>query len=191
MNAGILDALNLGWKLAFAGDPGEHADLLDSYEKERRPVARQVLALTHLVFFAEAATNPVPAFLRGTLVPLTAPAIPALLKQPLLMAQVVRLLSQRWVRYRHSALSVEGTPVGRGPRSGDRLPDEDLTYDGTAARLHELTARPGLHVLLERDSEALDRTVLGRHVTVHRISSWPGRGLIAGRPIVCDRLPER
>lgn len=182
MNTGILDAVNLGWKLALAGEHGQHTPLLDSYDRERRPVARQVLAMTHMVFFAEASTNPLPAFLRGTLVPLAAPVLPLLLRQPLLMAQLVRLLSQRWVRYRHSALSVEGTPTGRGPRPGDRLPDEDVTHDGQPARLHQLTAQPGVHVLLERDAQTIEARLLGPRVTVHRISSWPGHGLVAVRP---------
>lgn len=182
MNTGILDAVNLGWKLAFASDECDHPDLLASYERERRPVARQVLALTHLVFFAEASTHPLPSFLRGTLVPLAAPALPLLLRQPRLMAQVVRMLSQRWVRYRHSPLSVEGTPSnGRWPRPGDRLPDQEVTYGGRVVRLHEVTARPGVHVLLERDAGALDARRLGRHVLVHRMSS-PGGGLVAVRP---------
>ena len=182
MNTGLLDAVNLGWKLAFAGGAGEHADLLDSYEQERRPVARQVLALTHLVFLAEASTNPLSRFLRGRLVPLAAPALPVALRQRLLMAQVVRLLSQGWVRYRHGALSVEGTPAGSGPRPGDRLPDEEVVYDGRGVRLHEVIARPGVHILLRRDAEALDERLLGDHATVHRIDSWPGRGLVAVRP---------
>jgi 2-polyprenyl-6-methoxyphenol hydroxylase-like FAD-dependent oxidoreductase len=182
MNNGILDAVNLGWKLAFAAPSGAPAELLDSYEQERRPVARQVLALTHLVFFAEASTNLLPAFVRGTLVPLAAPAVPLVLKQRLLMAKVIRLLSQGWVRYRHSPLSVEGKPGGHGPRPGDRLPDGDVMCDERAVRLHDLTARPGITVLLDRDSESLDPRLLGPHVTVHRISGWPGRGLIAVRP---------
>ncbi len=182
MNTGILDAVNLGWKLAFARDSSAHTTLLDSYERERRPVARQVLALTHLVFFAEASTNPLPAFLRGTLVPLAAPALPVLLRQRLLMAEVVRVLSQMWVRYRHSALSVEGGPGGRGPRPGDRLPDGEVTCGGRRLRVHELTAQPGVHVLLERDARALDEALLGPHVLVHRIGSWPGRGSLAVRP---------
>ena len=33
---------------------------------ERRPAARQALALTHLVFFAEASTHPLPSFVRGS-----------------------------------------------------------------------------------------------------------------------------
>ncbi len=182
MNTGILDAVNLGWKLALAAGGGRHDDLVDSYERERRPVARQVLALTHLVFFAEASTNPLPAFLRGTLVPLAAPALPFLLRQRLLMAEVVRILSQRWVRYRSSPLSVEGSPGGRGPRPGDRLPDEDVTHERRRVRLHELTARPGVHVLLRRDAAPVDHRLLGSHVAVHRIDSWPGDGLLAVRP---------
>ncbi|WP_312871587.1 FAD-dependent monooxygenase [Amycolatopsis acididurans] len=182
MNTGILDGLNLGWKLAFARRPGPHATLLDSYEQERRPAAWQVLALTHLVFFAEASTSRLPALLRGTVIPLLAPLFPVLLKEPHLMAQVVRLLSQRWVRYRTSPLSVQGRPGGPGPRPGDRLPDEDVVCEGQAVRLHELTASPGIHLLVARDGPALDGTPLGEHVTVHRISSWAGTGLLAARP---------
>ena len=44
MNTGIQDAVNLGWKLAYAihghGEPGL---LLDSYEAERRPIAHEVV----------------------------------------------------------------------------------------------------------------------------------------------------
>ena len=141
MNTGILDAVNLGWKLAFASDGADHPELLDSYEQERRPVARQVLALTHVVFFAEASTNPVAAFLRGTLVPRVAPAVPVLLRQRLLLAEVVRLLSQGWVRYRSSPLSVDGARGGAGPHPGDRLPDSDVVSGGHRLRLHELTAQ--------------------------------------------------
>ncbi|WP_254185626.1 FAD-dependent monooxygenase [Nocardioides panacis] len=182
MNAGILDAVNLGWKLAFAGPSGPCNDLLASYGAERRPVARQVLALTHLVFFAEASANPLSAYLRGTLLPLAAPVLPALVRQRRLMAQVVRLLSQGWVHYRSSPLSVTGTPPGDGPRPGDRLPDQEVTHDLGKLRLHELTARPGVHVLLQRDALPVDRLRLGALVSVHRISSWPGRGLLAVRP---------
>jgi 2-polyprenyl-6-methoxyphenol hydroxylase-like FAD-dependent oxidoreductase len=183
MNTGILDAVNLGWKLAFASDDAPHTVLLDSYEPERRPVARRVLALTHVVFFAEASTSAVPSFVRGAMLPLLAPAIPAILRQQLPLAQVVRLLSQRWVRYRRSTLSVEGSPGGPpGPRPGDRLPDQEVTCDGRRSRLHELTARPGVHILLAREAHTLDQAQLGRQVSQHRISSWPGRGLMAVRP---------
>lgn len=36
MNTGIQDAVNLGWKLAFAASATDRAALLDSYDLERR-----------------------------------------------------------------------------------------------------------------------------------------------------------
>ena len=43
LNLGIGDAMNLGWKLAAEIQGHAAADLLDSYQGERRPVAEQIL----------------------------------------------------------------------------------------------------------------------------------------------------
>ncbi|MGV9836434.1 rifampin monooxygenase [Nocardia niigatensis] len=43
LNLGVQDAFNLGWKLAAAVNGWAPADLLDTYESERRPVAAGVL----------------------------------------------------------------------------------------------------------------------------------------------------
>lgn len=43
LNLGLGDAMNLGWKLAATLRGDAAAGLLDSYERERRPVAEQVL----------------------------------------------------------------------------------------------------------------------------------------------------
>jgi putative heme-binding domain-containing protein len=72
MNAAIQDAANLGWKLAFATSGPADGTLLESYDRERRPVARQLLALTDLAFWAEAGTGPIPSALRARLAPLIA-----------------------------------------------------------------------------------------------------------------------
>lgn len=58
MNTGIQDAYNLGWKLA-AVLGGADPDLLDTYELERRPVARAVLddSTTRLHQFMRDAAN--------------------------------------------------------------------------------------------------------------------------------------
>jgi 2-polyprenyl-6-methoxyphenol hydroxylase-like FAD-dependent oxidoreductase len=183
MNAAIQDAANLGWKLAFAASrPGSDAPL-DSYDTERRPVARQVLGMTHLVFWGEAATGPIPALLRSQVAPLVTPAIPMLMRRRRLVAEGVRVLSQLRVSYRGSPLSVEGTPQpGRGPRAGDRLPDETVRSAGHSIRLHELLARPGVHVLLDCDADLPGTLPLGPLVHLHRITSNPGRGLLTVRP---------
>src|SRR5579884_564027 len=174
MNTGIQDAANLGWKLAFAASGTASAALLGSYDLERRPVARRVLALTHVAFWGEASTHPLPSLLRGVLAPLGAPAIPALLSRPRLVAAGVRVLSQLWVAYPGSQLSVEGRPgLGAGPRAGQRLPDAVVTGDGRRVRLHDLLAGPGVHVLLQRDAAPIRAEVLGPRVVVHRLSSAP------------------
>ena len=73
MNTGIQDAINLGWKLAFAPTAADRESLLDSYDRERRQVARATLALTQVAFWLEASTGPLPALLRSVVAPLGAP----------------------------------------------------------------------------------------------------------------------
>ncbi|MDO8150943.1 FAD-dependent monooxygenase [Isoptericola sp. b408] len=183
MNTGILDGVNLGWKLAFAASGcGDPEALLDSYGLERRPVDRRVLALTHLVFYGEASTTPLPTLLRGTLLPWAAPLVPTVTAQPRVMALLVRLLSQDWTNYRSSPVSADGTSARRSPRPGRHLPDRAVVHEGRRRRLHELTAHPGIHLLLDRDAPAPDARGLGPWVSTHRLQSSPGHGLVAVRP---------
>jgi 2-polyprenyl-6-methoxyphenol hydroxylase-like FAD-dependent oxidoreductase len=182
MNAAIQDAANLGWKLAFATSGPADGPLLESYDRERRPVSRQLLALTDLAFWAEAGTGPVPSALRARLAPLVAPLAPALTRGRL-AASGIRLLSQLNASYRGSPLSVEGTPRPPGsPRAGDRMPDRLVRADERSVRLHELLAWPGVHILLDRDADRLEDLAPGRFVTVHRLTSVPGRGITVVRP---------
>ncbi|MFD8953356.1 FAD-dependent monooxygenase [Streptomyces xanthophaeus] len=46
LSTGVLDALNLGWKLALAVHGSAGAQLLDTYDLERRPAARRVVENT-------------------------------------------------------------------------------------------------------------------------------------------------
>lgn len=102
------------------------------------------VAHADMIFWAEAATDPVASLLRGVLVPLAAPLLPAVLGWRRLVAAGVRVLAQFPVGYRASPLSSEGAPPPTGtPRAGDRLPDEEVTVRGHRVRLHELLARPG------------------------------------------------
>jgi 2-polyprenyl-6-methoxyphenol hydroxylase-like FAD-dependent oxidoreductase len=183
MNTAIQDAANLGWKLAFAASSPGSAALLGSYDTERRPVAVQVLGMTHLVFWGEAATGPIPALLRGTLAPCAAPALPALTRRRRVVAEAIRVLSQLRVNYRGSPLSMEATPHRGGRlRAGDRLPDQTVTSAGRSIQLHELLARPGVHVLLDRDADPPAVFPSGPLVHLHRITSNPGQGLLTIRP---------
>jgi FAD binding domain-containing protein/aromatic ring hydroxylase-like protein len=183
MNTGIQDAINLGWKLAFTSAACDPTTLLDSYDLERWPVAFQTLAMTHLAFWGEASTNRLPSLLRGVVAPLIAPAIPPLINQRRLVAEGIRWISQLRVAYPGSPLSVEGTPRLRAwPRAGRRLPDMTVTTGGRRVRLHALLAHPGAHVLLNRDADDIERLPLGPRVTIHRLASEPGTGMVAVRP---------
>ncbi len=184
MNTGIQDAINLGWKLAFAPAAGDRVALLDSYQRERRPADRHTLAITHAAFWAEASTSRIPSLLRGVVAPLGAPVAPALLNRPWLMGEVIRRISRLQAAYRHSPVSVEGSPRLRaGPQVGQRLADATVTCEGQRVRLHAILAQqPGVHVFLNRDARALDHLALGPRVSVHRLTSVPGTGLVAARP---------
>lgn len=63
LNTGVQDAYNLGWKLGqvLAGAP---AELLDTYEAERRPVAARVLGLS-TALYANMGDKPLAATARG------------------------------------------------------------------------------------------------------------------------------
>ena len=57
-----------------------------------------------------------------------------------------------------------------------------MTSAGRTVRLHDLLARPGVHLLLDRDADPLGTLPPSRFVSIHRLASSPGRGLIAVRP---------
>jgi 2-polyprenyl-6-methoxyphenol hydroxylase-like FAD-dependent oxidoreductase len=181
MNAGLQDATNLGWKLALAPASTAPASLLDSYDAERRPADAHVLALTHLLFWAESSTGPLAGLLRGRMAPWAAPFAPVVLRRRRLVAEAMRVLARLDVSYRGSPLSATGGPHGRGgPRPGDRLPEATVECGGRQVGLHSLTARPGVHVLLDRD--AADPALCHPLLHVHRLDSAAGAGLVAVRP---------
>ena len=94
------------------------------------------------------------------------------------------MLSQLRVSYHSSPLSVETTTSPRGRlRPGDRLPDGMVTAGGRQLRVHELLARPGVHLMLHADARTpAAATLSGPYVHVHRLTSIPGRGVVAVRP---------
>jgi hypothetical protein len=53
---------------------------------------------------------------------------------------------------------------------------------GRQYRLHQLIARPGVHLLLERDAPEPACQFRGPHIHLRRIENWAGRGVIAVRP---------
>ncbi len=132
MNTGIQDAFNLGWKLGLvlAGHAG--AELLDTYEEERLPVAARTLDLAS-------------ERLRATLEAIRRPGGG-------LDAAITPDTTGLGVGYRWSSLAAGGrAPEAEwpGPRAGDRAPDTPCADAATGAgtRLHRVFAGPRTTVL--------------------------------------------
>ncbi|KAA0118364.1 oxygenase [Mycolicibacterium sp. P9-22] len=132
MLTGIGDAENLAFKLALVVR-GLAADaLIDTYEAERRPLAKEVLRGTSAVTRTNIASNRVVRFLRDR-VATRIFGIAAVQRWTTYTA------SQLWVSYRKGPLGARGPK----PRPGDRIADlACFRPDGTATRLHsELCGR--------------------------------------------------
>jgi len=116
MNTGILDAINLAWKLAevLAGRAGD--GLLDSYGAERAGFARRLVATTDRVFGIVTAEGRLAGLLRSRIAPRLLAGILSLAPARVFL---FRTVAQLRMNYRGSPLS-----AGRAGRiaGGDRLP---------------------------------------------------------------------
>jgi 2-polyprenyl-6-methoxyphenol hydroxylase-like FAD-dependent oxidoreductase len=115
MNTGIQDMINLAWKLALVMRGQASPALLDTFEAERLPVARNVLGKTETVTDLVGSADPVIQRLFGHLGPWL---VGARRVQELLLLRI----SQLAVSYRRSPLSAHHGRLGR-LHAGDRLPD--------------------------------------------------------------------
>lgn len=126
MNTGLQDAFNLAWKLALVVKGRADVSLLDTYEQERIPVAKRLLATTDRMFQV--------IVMDGWLGRLFRMRILARLAAFAMTKERVRKLafqtiSQIGIRYRESSLSknLPGLPEG-APRAGDRFPWMKLAF---------------------------------------------------------------
>jgi 2-polyprenyl-6-methoxyphenol hydroxylase-like FAD-dependent oxidoreductase len=115
MNGCMQDAFNLGWKLAAVVNGAASAEILDTYERERRPIGEQITA------GAKATHDIVMAFGTGLEDRI------ALTRQPEWQDNSVRLISGLSHNYRDAVRVPAGLTPVPGPAAGDRAPDALLT----------------------------------------------------------------
>ena len=148
MNTGIQDAYNLAWKLALVHRGRAPADLLDSYEKERRPVAEDVLTTTKMLTDRfEAFSKLSPEQRQQMYINMVVP--------PEVAKRMARHLEQLDLNYTKSPIchQHEGSHFGKtrftaGPRPGEEAPDaRPLLHDDRRTTLFELLRGPK-HTLL-------------------------------------------
>ncbi|MFD1544082.1 FAD-dependent monooxygenase [Nonomuraea guangzhouensis] len=134
MNTGIQDAYNLGWKLALVIQGAARAELLDSYEAERLPVAREILADSD-------------RRLKGMVPPrVVRPLVRLILKS--VMARQQRRTRHDHPVYRTGPLTRHLTGRRGRVRAGDVAPDAPVRLDGGEHRLSELLRGPHFTALV-------------------------------------------
>jgi hypothetical protein len=154
MNTGIQDGYNLGWKLALAVRGRASTAMLDSYELERRPAAREIISKAVEVAFTDE------------------------LDRDNLRLQILRE-NQMLLSYPTSPIVseslAEAGALAAGPQPGDRAPDamgmarREVTHP---LRLNELT-RSGAHTLFlyagstVGDEEGLELEKLASTIRTH------------------------
>jgi 2-polyprenyl-6-methoxyphenol hydroxylase-like FAD-dependent oxidoreductase len=136
MNTGIGDAENLAFKLVLVAHGRVDARLLDSYEAERRPVAKAVVSTVGGIDRLLLSKHPIVAFARDRVI------LP-MVNRPAIQRRVWQKASQLGVTYRKGPLAQARNHRRGGLRSGDRVPDLPCRRpDGTPTRLHaELRGR--------------------------------------------------
>ncbi|MFE9479304.1 FAD-dependent monooxygenase [Streptomyces spororaveus] len=128
MNTGIQDAYNLGWKLAWVLQGISHEGLLDTYQTERLPVARAVLADSDRRFSA---------------------ATPPRAVRPMLKFVIKSFLARQQRRdrndhptYRDSPLTAHVADRRGRLRAGDIAPDGLVQTVNGAARMFDVFRGP-------------------------------------------------
>jgi len=185
MNTGIMDAHNLGWKLALVAGGRSPDALLDSYGTERLPVAQDVLKLTHTLVRYGTISHPVKRRVRDVVVPV-------LSRSPLIQRRAVGRLSHVYVAYPPGPLARPDGGRGRpGPRQ--RMPDVPVRADGQLTTLHRVL-RGGRHVLLvpAHAASVLADAALGPYhedldVVTIDAGKAPGRGNSGTGPVILVR----
>jgi hypothetical protein len=169
MNTGIQDAANLGWKLGLVLRGGPDS-LLDTYEVERRAIARQVVRLTGLAYALEVSEF---APLRWGRRWAARPIAGMLLPRPRLLSLFARPVSGLDTRYRSGALDRNGLSTRRY-RPGRRLPDFKIP-DTDGLHLHQLIdARAFSLIATGMVVQPEPRDLIRRYpdvLKIHRLSS--------------------
>jgi 2-polyprenyl-6-methoxyphenol hydroxylase-like FAD-dependent oxidoreductase len=146
MNTGVQDAHNLGWKLALVLQGIADDSLLDTYQAERLPVGKAILADSHQKMVTR--TPPKEA--------IESKAREARQHQP--------------PTYPHSPLTHHGAERGT-VRAGEPTPDAPLEVDGQPTTLFDLLRGPHFTVLRFGPVHLPD---LGEHVRVHDVTDSEG-----------------
>jgi len=151
MNTGLQDAHNLAWKLAFYIHGKASEDLLDTYQKERRPLALNIIRYTDLAYSFMTNNSFMVRFFRLVIVPLLLPMFSVRFKNNTkLRTRIFTSVSGIGIKYKRSiltGLSSDNFPAD-SPKSGDRMPHMTYETDGKACSLYNELNSQTFHLLV-------------------------------------------
>lgn len=116
LNTGIQDAWNLAWKLLFALKHGANQALLNTYQKERHAIGKQVLAISNRM-------TRLALVKYGWLAKVRNWALRHIIARPFITQMMARRLSQIYFNYPSSSLTQKDYFQHSGPQAGLRAPD--------------------------------------------------------------------
>lgn len=189
MNTGIADAFNLAWKVGLFVQGVGGGKLLDSYETERRPVAKAMLNGVDMVSRYSFSRNFLIRGARDSVMKLIA-------KQPRVASRLLRRMSQLDVNYRDSSIVDSGSalfaPLGtEGPKPGDRMPDALLkdVSSGESLRLQDFLRDPRHQLFIQLSADLDHQEIVAAFALADRVpSEFADR--VRTVVIVADALPD-
>jgi 2-polyprenyl-6-methoxyphenol hydroxylase-like FAD-dependent oxidoreductase len=152
MNAGLQDVYNLSWKLATVLNGYIGPVILYSYNLERLPFARWLIAFTDRLFRLIMSSQPAIAFLRSQLLPFVMTKLAGKRSRE---KRFYQSFSQIWLNYRKSSLSESYTTQPLTFRAGDRCPYVRCTFQETLTDLYDLLASPNFHLVIIGDEQEI------------------------------------
>jgi 2-polyprenyl-6-methoxyphenol hydroxylase-like FAD-dependent oxidoreductase len=181
MNSGIQDAFNLAWKLALVCQGHCRADLLDSYDAERRPVAEMITQSGDVAEHAHTLTDPRERRDRDD-------TLRAAFADPTSRHQEVIAEAELDIDYGTSPIVLGATSAALDP--GQRLPDviPVRVGDDEDRMLHDLINRAGHTAVLIGGSSA-DRKELARIAASVRSATHPS--LVAAAMVATSTCDDR
>lgn len=165
---GIQDATNLAWKLAAFLREGAPDSLLDTYDEERKPIAREVLRSTSAVSSIIFAMNPIARCVREWL-------LFPILRTQFVQRRLFAKLSQLEMNYRGRSLSAhfDGMFSRVRVRAGDRAPDVVFKKAGEKVPLFQLLGSCGMIALLGQSENSHEIAGALAALGVRPFIVWP------------------
>ena len=174
MNTGIQDGYNLAWKLALVLKGEASLEILNTYNEERLPNARQLVQTTDRFFQLGANKNWLAAFLRTRVFPYVANF--AFRFRPF-TRRFFPVVSQIGINYRKSSLS--RTDGAFDVKAGDRMPY--FLIDG--ASVYDRVRDPRFHLMVFADGTVPISEItadLGERADFHVFPLYPNIAEIFG-----------